>query len=473
MADTGPDKMVRRDSTLAAIEGLSALDQSKVKEYVDDDLLSCFIWAAGENAINPGPDGWESPKGGALAPEIESGQILSAQPLGDLEALGDPPGTRVGAPAVDGGVDSSDVPSALAGGGRTGGGGGQSHVNGRGSGTAAKADASKGTKAGEKRPAPAPAAGQRGLDDDDDDSGADSDDDGMGGGDGLGLTPMSKESKLLQRMQRKAESARIARLRKKEYVSGLEAQIQQLKEEHEALEKQIAAEPPTPVAAAGGQGGVALPGKAKTPVLKEAESQQLNQMHMLLKRPSVERLTPEIQATIEKYVNHKRKRFDTIAEYLDCIEEILQPGTPVQLAFGPSAALAAANNVPSDGGPLTKKHRRDSSAGTHLMEVLATELGITKEQSEKLQELRDAIRKDREILVESEAVVRELRARVQEHIGSSQGITDGLRKILTPQQIAKFIMWVEKNQRSMDMLNSFDWEMQLEGGEVAKPAAVS
>mmetsp|Transcript_3741 Transcript_3741/g.10532 ORF Transcript_3741/g.10532 Transcript_3741/m.10532 type:complete len:99 (+) Transcript_3741:247-543(+) len=43
MADTGPDKMVRRDSTLAAIEGLSALDQSKVKEYVDDDLLSCFI----------------------------------------------------------------------------------------------------------------------------------------------------------------------------------------------------------------------------------------------------------------------------------------------------------------------------------------------------------------------------------------------------------------------------------------------
>ena len=74
--------------------------------------------------------------------------------------------------------------------------------------------------------------------------------------------------------------------------------------------------------------------------------------------------------------------------------------------------------------------------------------------------LRDSIRKDREILVESEAIIKELRARVAEHIQSSQGITDGLRRILTPQQIAKFLTWVEKNHKSMDMLNSFDWEMQ-------------
>jgi len=67
---------------------------------------------------------------------------------------------------------------------------------------------------------------------------------------------------------------------------------------------------------------------------------------------------------------------------------------------------------------------------------------------------------DREILVESEVMIKELRARVQEHILSSHGITDGLRKILTPQQIAKFLMWVEKNQKSMDMLNTFDWELQ-------------
>ena len=48
---------------------------------------------------------------------------------------------------------------------------------------------------------------------------------------GPGGGPLSKEQKLTQRMQRKAESARVARLRKKEYVSGLEAEIAKLKAE--------------------------------------------------------------------------------------------------------------------------------------------------------------------------------------------------------------------------------------------------
>ena len=57
-------------------------------------------------------------------------------------------------------------------------------------------------------------------------------------------------------------------------------------------------------------------------------------------------------------------------------------------------------------------------------------------------------------------MIKELRLRVQEHITSSQAVTDGLRKVLTPQQIAQFLTWVERNQKSMDMLNHFDWEMQ-------------
>lgn len=49
----------------------------------------------------------------------------------------------------------------------------------------------------------------------------------------------------------------------------------------------------------------------------------------------------------------------------------------------------------SDGGPLTKRHRRDSSAGAHLLDVLSVELGITQAQTEQLIEFRDAIRKAR------------------------------------------------------------------------------
>ena len=38
---------------------LNELTLRKVNDFVDDDLLSCFLWAAGENAV--ATPGWESP----------------------------------------------------------------------------------------------------------------------------------------------------------------------------------------------------------------------------------------------------------------------------------------------------------------------------------------------------------------------------------------------------------------------------
>ena len=43
-------------------------------------------------------------------------------------------------------------------------------------------------------------------------------------------------------------------------------------------------------------------------------------------------------------------------------------------------------------------------------------------------------------------------------MGASQSITDQLRRILTPVQVAKFLMWVERNKRSMDLLNTLQGE---------------
>ena len=40
------------------------------------------------------------------------------------------------------------------------------------------------------------------------------------------------------------------------------------------------------------------------------------------------------------------------------------------------------------------------------------------------------------------------------HMSAAQSITNQLRQILTPVQVAKFLMWVEKNKRSMDLLNT-------------------
>lgn len=45
-----------------------------------------------------------------------------------------------------------------------------------------------------------------------------------------------------------------------------------------------------------------------------------------------------------------------------------------------------------------------------------------------------------------------------EHVSATQQITDGLREILTPQQIARFLTWVTRNSQSMAMLR-YDWEV--------------
>jgi len=273
-------------------------------------------------------------------------------------------------------------------------------------------------------------------------------DDGFDEADGdtkVGAGGLSKEQKLTQRMQRKAESARVARLRKKEYVSGLEAEVASLRAELTQLREKGAS--------------------ADTPTLKEEGQRHRASMEALLKQSVLD--TPEVNATevtVEKYVANKRAQQETINEYLDSIEDILSPGMPLQVAFSASSAEAdgdgaaagegaAAESSDGDGGPNPKRQRQNS-IGSQLLETLSTELGLTAAQVDELSGQKGFIHSDREIKAQCTALIKELRVRVSEHIKTSQTITDCLRRILTPLQVAKFLVWVERNQRSMDLLNT-------------------
>lgn len=75
-------------------------------------------------------------------------------------------------------------------------------------------------------------------------------------------------------------------------------------------------------------------------------------------------------------------------------------------------------------------------------------------QVDELSGQKGFIHSDREIKAQCTQLIQELRLRVGEHIKTSQTITDCLRRILTPLQVAKFLVWVERNQRSMDLLNN-------------------
>lgn len=362
------DVLKRRDSTIEAIEMLGDEDIVKVREFVDDDLLSCFLWAAGENAIAQAE--WKSPFSMPRAPPMESVPSLALPPAST-------PAVMPAELPVSNSVPSSGIPEST-------------------------------SLVKTKSEAPS--------------------------------LPLTKEDKTAQRMKRKAESARVARLRKKEYVSGLEEQIKATKAEAERLK---AAK------------GDATPGSDKKKTVMDEAEKQLNRMDALLRRQSVEQLTPEVNATVERFVQNKRKRQDLVNEHLDCILELLSPGENLQLAFAPNG------DMQSFAASTESKRQKTEGSSSNLLDTVAQELGLTSSQMQQLEQHKSNTRRDREILVSCEVLCNELRQRITEHIQSSQGIMDGLRKILTPVQVAKFLMWVEKNQHTMDTMNSqFNWELE-------------
>jgi len=183
-------------------------------------------------------------------------------------------------------------------------------------------------------------------------------------------------------------------------------------------------------------------------------------MEQLLRRRSVEQLQPEANNLIEKYVGSKRSREAVMLGYVDIIEDILEPSELVTLAFskqiapGEGAPGAAAAEVKvkaepkAEGGEAGMLTRRPS-VGSHMLSIIASELNLSPLQLDHLAEHRNKIHKDREILVTCSKLVAELRAKITAHIQNQHKTLGGMRKILNPTQVAKYVMWVEKSKKQM------------------------
>jgi len=280
--------MTDKKALAGQVEKLDPEKLAAVNDFVDDDLLSCFMWAAGENAV--AQPGWESP----------SQKPLKGIPL---------------PPAMP------PLPEA-------GGGAGEG--------------LSKSTRGA------AAAAAKMELEEAALDSIEDLGDDDIADISKFHSGPMTKEQKLTQRMQRKAESARVARLRKKEYVGGLEEQVSKLQAEVARLREMQRAAPAAPAAS--------LVGASPS---KQEGQKQLSEMDALLKRPALDNLVPEVNASVEKYVArailrnsgaHARKFSDACA-------------IPAQL-LRTSAQVSEAPSITSAGTSRTSASARRRSATT-------------------------------------------------------------------------------------------------------------
>ena len=121
-------------------------------------------------------------------------------------------------------------------------------------------------------------------------------------------------------------------------------------------------------------------------------------------------------------------------------------GGPAPAAVKTEAADAGANGDagPSGGdddGGDAKRQRLgespDGSLSSHLLGVFSSELELSQQQVDALGAQKDLIRTDRENVTAALALMKELRQKVSDHMKTSQAITDGLRRILTPVQVTR------------------------------------
>eukprot|EP00002_Diphylleia_rotans_P018984 TRINITY_DN3668_c0_g1_i1.p1 TRINITY_DN3668_c0_g1~~TRINITY_DN3668_c0_g1_i1.p1 ORF type:complete len:442 (-),score=89.75 TRINITY_DN3668_c0_g1_i1:145-1470(-) len=94
-----------------------------------------------------------------------------------------------------------------------------------------------------------------------------------------------------------------------------------------------------------------------------------------------------------------------------------------------------------------------TSGGT-IWSMLSEELGWTDEQRERLVQYRDFIKVQNKELTSCIQKFDHLRDEICHRLDSLQRNMNEIRTLFTPQQQAKFVVWVEQNQAVMKMLNS-------------------
>ena len=157
-----------------------------------------------------------------------------------------------------------------------------------------------------------------------------------------------------------------------------------------------------------------------------------------------------VAALVERFVDNRRRRQQSIDAHLDEVVDSLTQGDPVKFAFWSLDQDAA---FFEGEGPAPR-----------MLEVLGREIGLTAEQMGQLSTHRAAIREDRNTITRCHQMLREAREAIHRHIHRSGAIMEQIRCILTPVQVAKFFVWVERHQNSVKTLTTLWDRPDREGG---------
>jgi hypothetical protein len=105
-------------------------------------------------------------------------------------------------------------------------------------------------------------------------------------------------------------------------------------------------------------------------------------------------------------------------------------------------------------GEREVKRQRGESVSVQLTRELTVELGLTAEQVDGLARLqREFVKPDKEVVADCCRLLRQLRVKLTEHMDASQRMTDSMRRILSNEQVPKYLDWVSRRHTSMMQLS--------------------
>uniref|UniRef100_A0A7S2PBD8 BZIP domain-containing protein n=1 Tax=Leptocylindrus danicus TaxID=163516 RepID=A0A7S2PBD8_9STRA len=312
-------------------------------------------------------------------------------------------------------------------------------------------------------------------------------------------TPDEINEKKLRRMEKNRESARACRRRKKEAAKELERQIQLLEVENLRLRLQLKI------------------GEEAEDLDKSEEEKVTRELASLISSGASEKEVDEsIIYYTEKFADYGRDRRSAIDFHLRNVARLLQPTTTTSVAMraleggDQSQQMSSARSdqaiTPSDTPSLSPnakvqqslKHSKTEQASAssncasgkaataesaeqssctkksaggsvplepkRLFQFLVEYLQVNEEQAKAMRDSRKVAKELDSALEESLAMLEELKVRLTQCCEDLEAEIDAVSKILTPTQVAKFLVWVSKNGACMHMLNEL-WRKEYPKSE--------
>jgi len=146
----------------------------------------------------------------------------------------------------------------------------------------------------------------------------------------------------------------------------------------------------------------------------------------------------KISELLRQFVANSRQRQGQVDAYLDRVEEALTPGLQAKFAMW--------------GLDQNSDFYEKPGLWTSLM---SKEIGLNNDQLNTILSKRAIIHQERVNLAHCERLVRELRSLANTHLRSLHHTMDSIQTVMTPVQLAKFMLWVENNEWTMGMLNTY------------------